>query len=430
MSEAHEPVAVVGAGLAGLACALHLHAAGVPLRVFEAADDVGGRVRTDLVDGFQIDRGFQVLTTSYPEAQRVLDLPALALGRFAPGAWVRVDGRFARFLDPLRRPRELLRTLGSGVMPLPDQLRVLALRREVTAGPLEVLYARPEQSALARLQQRGFGPRAIERFFRPFFAGVFLERELSSSSRCLDFAFRHFARGDAALPAGGMAAIPRQLAARLPAGCVETKAPVEAIDAGALWVAGARVPCAAVVVATDGEAARRLVPALPEVAHHPATCLSFAAELDPVGEPVLVLDGEQSGPVNHLCVPSAVTQSYAPAGRALVSASVVGSDEPSDAALERVVRAQLTGWFGGVVASWRLLRIDRIAKALPRQPVGWLEPVERPAQVAVRTFVCGDHRDLASLNGALRSGRRAALAVAAALGIPDETLARGEVPKS
>ena len=420
MSDFDSPVAIVGAGVSGLACALHLAEAGVPVQVFEASGEAGGRVRSDLVAGFRIDRGFQVLPTAYPEVQAMLDLGALALGRFTPGALVRRRGRFARFFDPARSPRELPRTLGSGVMPLADQLRVLALRRSVTRGPLVELYAHPERTSLAWLRERGFGEEAIAQFFRPFFSGIFLERELESSSRLLEFAFRSFALGDAALPAEGMAAIPRQLAARLPARALRTHAPVEEIEDGALHVAGERIEAEAIVVATDGESARRFVPALPAMRHCATVCLSFAADADPVGEPVLVLDAEPSGPVNHLCVPSAVAPSYAPPGQALVSASVIGDPGGSDAALERAARTQLAGWFGGAVAGWRLLRIDRVPRALPRQGVGWLEPVERPVQLGPRLFVCGDHRDMGSLHGALRSGRRAAHAVVDALGVAQE----------
>jgi phytoene dehydrogenase-like protein len=416
MSDA-APVAVVGAGVSGLACALHLEAAGVPVRVFEASDRVGGRVRTERIDGFLVDRGFQVLLTAYPEVEALCDLAALRLGRFTAGALVRLGGRFERFVDPVRRPLALPRTLASPVMPLADQLRVAALRLGATRGTLGALYARPERTALEALRARGFSGDAIEHFFRPFFAGVFLERELASSSRFLDFAFRHFARGDAALPAEGMEALPRQLAARLAAGTVRTGAPVEALEPGAVRVAGARVEAAAVVVATDGEAARRFVPTLPPLRHNATAQLAFAAEEDPVAEPLLVLDAERSGPVNHVCVPSAVSPGYAPPGRALVSASVIGDPTESDYELERAVRHQLPGWFGAQVGGWRLLRIDRIAHALPAQPVGWLEPVEREVRFGPRVFVCGDHRDMGSLHGALHAGRRAAAAVAEALGV-------------
>ena len=417
MARSMAPVAFVGAGVAGLACALHLHEAGVPVQIFEASDRVGGRVLTDLVDGFRIDRGFQVLSTAYPEAQALLDFAALRLGAFAPGARIRIGGRFTNFVDPSRRPQELPGLLGSRVMPLADKLRVAKFRQHTTRGSLATLYERPEQSALERLCARGFSDAAIEHFFRPFFAGIFLERELASSSRLLEFAFRHFASGEATLPADGMEAIPRQLAARLPVGTIRVNAPVEAIEAGGVRVAGTRIESSAVVVATDGEAAREFIPTLPALRHNATVCLSFAARTDPVRAPILVLDAERSGPVNHLCVPSAVSASYAPPGQALVSASVIGAPGESDRELERATRTQLRGWFGAEVDGWRLIRVDRIARALPQQLVGALEPVERDVRVGPGLFVCGDHRDMGSLHGALHSGRRAAAAVCATLGI-------------
>ena len=415
------PVAIVGAGVAGLACALHLHAAGLPVRVLEAAEAVGGRMRSDLVDGYRIDRGFQVLLTAYPEVKALLDLPALRLGAFAPGARLRVAGGFVDLVDPLRRPGALLRQLAAAALPLSDQLRVALLRFAATRGSLEALYARPAESTQRRLRALGFSESAIERFFRPFLAGVFLERELASSSRLLEFALRHFALGDAALPADGIEAVPRQLADRLPPGTITTSACVDGIERDAVHVEGARVPAAAVVIATDGAAAPLLARELPPRAHNGTVCLSFAAEADPVRAPLLVLDAERSGPVNHLCVPSAVQPTYAPAGRSLISASLVGESSRSAAELERAARAQLRGWFGAQVEAWRLLRIDRIPRALPRQTPSELEPVERSVQLGPRVFVCGDHRDIGALHGALRSARRAAAAVRAALGVGTAT---------
>jgi phytoene dehydrogenase-like protein len=411
MTTSSAPVAIIGAGVSGLACAVHLHEAGVPTQLFEASDRAGGRVRTDLVDGFRIDRGFQVLQTAYPEVRALLDLEALRLGRFTPGARIRLAGRFESFVDPSRRLRELPGLVGSPVMRLADQLRVATFRLRTTAGSLERLYARGETSALERLHEQGFSQVAIERFFRPFFAGVFLERELASSSRFLEFAFRHFALGDAALPAEGMGAIPRQLAGRLPAGAIHVNAPVESLERHGLRVGGAHVDASAVVIATDGEAARDFLPALPTLRHNGTACLSFAADADPVGAPILLLDAERSGPLNHVCVPSAVAASYAPAGQALVSASVIGIPLESDAELASGARKQLRMWFGTRVDAWRLIRIDRVPRALPRQLPGWLEPVEREVRLGPRTFVCGDHRDMGSLHGALRAGRRAAAAV-------------------
>ncbi len=168
----------------------------------------------------------------------------------------------------------------------------------------------------------------------------------------------------------------------------------------------------AVVVATEGPEAARLA-SLPAPGSRPVTCLYFAAEHAPLAEPLLVLDGDGTGPVNNLCFPTQVAPAYGPAGATLVSASVVGgaAGDAEEAALERAVRAQAEGWFGAEVRGWRHLRTYHIRHAQPEQRPGTLEPVERPVRLASGLFVCGDHRDTASLHGAMLSGRRAAEAI-------------------
>jgi phytoene dehydrogenase-like protein len=413
---ASEPVVVVGAGLAGLACALHLGEGGVPVRLLEASDGVGGRVRTDVVDGFRLDRGFQVLLTAYPETQRVLDYAALDLKPFLPGALVRRESRFHELSDPWRRPSRLMSTLLSDVGTLADRLRMARYRERVRAGSLSALFDRPETSALERLRGEGFSESMIDAFFRPFFGGVLLDRGLSASSRMLDFVFRMMAEGEVALPAEGMGAIPGQMARRLPEGTIRLGARVESLNPREVRLESRETIAArAVVVATEGPEAARLTGRLAAPASRSATALYFAAERAPIAEPILILDGDGRGPVNNLCFPSQVAPSYAPARAVLVSASVL--EDPGDpATLEQAVRAQLTEWFGSEVGRWRLLRTYRIPHAQPDQSPPALEPVERPVRLAGGLFVCGDHRDTASLHGALLSGRRAAAAVAGSLG--------------
>jgi phytoene dehydrogenase-like protein len=407
-------VVVVGAGLAGLACALHLSEAGLPVQLLEASDGVGGRVRTDMVGGFRLDRGFQVLLTAYPETRRVLDYAALDLRPFLPGALVRREGRFHELSDPWRRPARLLSTLLSDVGTLTDRLRMARYRARVRAGGLSALFERPEATALERLRGEGFSEPMIDAFFRPFFGGVLLDRGLSASSRMLDFVFRMMAEGDVALPAEGMGAIPKQMADRLPEGTVRLGARVASVSPREVRLdSGETVAARAVVVATEGPEAARLTGQLPAPGSRSVTALYFAAERAPIGEPILILDGDGGGPVNNLCVPSQVAPSYAPVGAALVSASVLEEPENPDT-LEPAVRAQLTGWFGEQVARWRLLRTYRIPHAQPDQTPPALEPAERPVELGDRLFVCGDHRDTASLHGALVSGRRAAEAARAA----------------
>lgn len=414
------PVLIVGGGLAGLSCAIGLQQRGRPVRVLEAGDRPGGRVRTDRLGGFALDRGFQVLLTSYPEVQATLDLAELELGRFVPGALVWDGARLRTLVDPMRRPRALAATLTSRLATPGDAARVLRWRLRGRGGTPSDATAGPDDlDAAAALRAEGFSERLIERFWRPFLGGVLLDRDLGASRRSLDFLFRMFATGDAALPAGGMGALPARLAARLAPGVLQCNTRVAAIEPWAVRLAsGERIEGSAVVVASDPTTAHRLLPGLEVPPMRRVGCLYFdapAGSAPPVSRH-LVLDGEGTGPVNHLCLPSEVAAGYAPAGHTLVSASVLSPAlAESDDTIEVAARAQLRRWFGDRVARWRTLRLVRVEEALPAQTPGAFAARERPARVADGLFVAGDHRDLASIQGAMASGRRAAEAVAAAL---------------
>jgi phytoene dehydrogenase-like protein len=346
----------------------------------------------------------------------MLDLDALDLRSFAPGAIVRTGSRFARVADPLRRPGDSLRTLFSGIASPRDALHIARLRRRVLRGDPQALLEGAPLELVDSLRAEGFSERIIERFFRPFLGGVLLDRELRGSSLALEFLFRMFAEGDAALPARGMGAIPAQLAKRLAPGTLRTRTVVAGLDgSGVTLESGERIEASAVVVATAARAAAKLIPGLPVPEINPACCLQFDAPRAPAVGTFLVLDGNGEGPINQLCVPSEVAPDYAPPGRALVSASVLAPLPDDDEVLEAGARHQLTGWFGPKVASWKLLRIDRIPDALPSQPPGQFEPASRLARLTERLFICGDYRDLASLQGAMASGRRAAAKIAEAL---------------
>jgi phytoene dehydrogenase-like protein len=408
-------VIVVGAGLAGLCCARRLAETGVAALVLEASDGVGGRVRTDLVDGFRLDRGFQILLTAYPECRDVLDYGSLDLHAFYPGALVRFGGRFHRLADPARLPLAALAGLLSPIGSLGDKLALLRLRRRVRRGSLADLFRRPETTTLEALRAAGFSAAMIDRFLRPFLGGITLDPGLDASSRMTEFVIRMLSLGDSALPAQGMRAIPAQIAARLPSP-VRLGAPVREVGPGrAVLASGESLAARAVVVATEGPEAARLTGAFPPPGSCAQTCLHYGADEPPVDEPVLVLDGEGRGPVSNLVVPSRVAPLYAPPGKHLVAAVVLGDPALPDAALDAAVRTQLAGWFGPAPRAWRLLRVQRIRHALPAQHPPALEPPERPVRIARGLYVCGDHRDTASIQGAMASGRRAAEAAIADL---------------
>jgi hypothetical protein len=403
-------VVVVGAGLAGLACARRLLEEGVDVHVVEAGDGVGGRVRTDEVEGFRLDRGFQVLLTAYDEVQAQVPLESLDLRAFAPGSLIWTGRKLERLADPWRTPGAALASAAARVGTFGDKLKVAALRRRVLSLSDHDCLAGPDRTTLAELQSLGFTPGFIDGFFRPFLGGVFLERELDTSDRLFRYYFRCFSRGAAAVPARGMQALPEVMAAGLE-GRISLRSPVRSVTPGSVTLeGGVQVGSGRVVVAADGISAAALTGEIPPQTKATVTAY-FSAPVPPVKGPLLVLDGEGRGPVNHLAVLTNVAPDYGPPGRHLVSASGVGPaasdpDDFPDAAL-----AQLRRWFGKSVEGWEHLRTYHIPHALPRHPGGRFDPEPGYRIRHDGVTVAGDHTAFGAIQGALRAGRRAAEAV-------------------
>jgi len=421
MSEAQPRIVIVGAGLAGLACARVLAAAGRPFTILESSNAVGGRVRTDVVDGFLLDRGFQIFLPAYPEAKRVLDYEALDLRSIYRGADVFVKNRFHRMADPLAHPFAAMKNFNEAIATLRDKWTTLLLRKEVF-GLREPPGELAEMESEDYLRDFGFSEGMIDRFFRPFFGGVFLEKDLRTSARMMLFLFAMFDRAGSALPARGMQSIPDQLAMAMPPGSLRLNAPVSAVRAGEVTLdTGEVLQADHVIVAVGEEVAHRLLPSTENTTLLPSrstTCMYFATDELPPGDAILHLDGDGRGPVNSVLVLSRVSPHYAPPGQHLISAAIIGA--PSSTELEQVVREQMCSWFGeSVVSKWRHLRTYQIRHAQPesrqlRLGEGPLASVIQPG-----LYRCGDWCEHVSINGALLSGRRCGKAVMKALGEPN-----------
>lgn len=404
-------VLIVGGGLAGLSCARALQEKGVGFQILEASDGLGGRVRTDEVDGYRLDRGFQVLLTAYPEAKRALDYDKLQLKAFAPGALSWYAGRINRLVDPWRTPGMWKAALQSDFGSLGDKLRIAILRSRLRGSSIEEIFRRADRSTQQALTAAHFSKEMIHRFFRPFLGGILLDGELKSSSRMFEFVFKMLSEGEAVVPSRGMGAIPAQLAEKLPSDTVRLNARVEELHENELKLAGGEtIRARAIVVAADGPAAAHLIGEV-EPASRSVSCFYYAADEAPIQEPILFLNGDGAGPVNNFCVISQVAPSYAPAGKHLISTTVLGTQQLTDVQLGGFIIAQMKNWFGKVASTWQFLRSYRIVHAQPQQFPGALEPPQRPVRVRPGVYVCGDHRDNASIHGALVSGRRAAEAV-------------------
>ena len=414
MSE-QDPIIIIGAGLAGLACANWLHRAARPVLVLEAADAVGGRVRTDVTpEGFRLDRGFQILLTDYPEARRMFDYGALNLKKYQSGAVVRmVDGRETTLENPLQQPLAAFSALASPIGTLKDKLLIAKLAAELQGQSPEALLTKPAETTLAFLRHYGWSEQIIDNFFRPFFGGVYLDRELDTASNFFEFIFQQFAKGDAAVPALGMQQLPEQLAARLPTGSVRLHTPVAAVlDAGRTvrLASGETLTAAATVLATAGPAAARLLDmaAPATLAARATTCTYFATPgaAPSHGQGLLHLNALPGALAHNVAFPAEVSAAVAPAGQGLVSVSTHGEHGLSDETLTERLRSELAAWFGPAAAQWQYLRTYRIEQALPVYTPG--QPMQQSLRLSDTLLRCGDWVAYPSLNAALGTGRQVA----------------------
>ncbi|MCX4998687.1 NAD(P)/FAD-dependent oxidoreductase [Streptomyces longwoodensis] len=455
-------VVVVGAGVAGLSAAHRLISAGVTTAVLEAAPCVGGRMSTEKVDGFRLDRIGQLLSTAYPELALAPALAALALRSFAPGVLLHSDGRHhragaqpgaggargalhaVRALASAPRPSGLPRSAGlprprtgtprpaaphggagaPGPVPAPkarpgaplgtavDQARLGGALTRLATTPVERLLRRPELPAGQALAARGLPAGTIDGFLRPLLAALLCDPELSTSSRCADLALRAFAAGRLCVPEGGADALPELLARTLPPGTVHTGVRVTSVATDTVTTAEhGEFRCRAVLVATDGVTAAELLPGLRVPDFHPVTVVHHTTDEPPATGGSLLLDADRGGPVAHTAVVSEVDPSRAPAGRALVSSTVLG---PPPADVDTAVRIHLARLYGVPTGRWETLAVHHTPRAVPamRPP----HDLRRPVRLLAGLYVCGDHRDTSTVQGALHSAHRAARAILTDLG--------------
>ena len=312
--------------------------------------------------------------------------------------------------DPFRNPAGALNTLMAPIGSVTDKIRIARLRHFLLSRPLHAVWSLPNIPTHDFLRQWGFSERIIASFFRPFLAGIFLEPELKTSARMFAFVYRCFSKGFASLPAGGMAAIPIQLEARLPAEAVRLRSRVERIAVGRVELSsGELIRARSVVVATDANQAVSWFPQVPFRPWNGGTTYYFDAPEAPFpASRLLWLNATGSGAVNHLAVPSSVAGGYAPAGRSLISATSLHVPPAGEELDPLPILNELKGYFGRAVSEWRFLRAYPISRALPRLFPEDIEALDVTIQPEAGIYLCGDFLGAGSLDGAMASGITAA----------------------
>ncbi|MDQ3129789.1 MAG: FAD-dependent oxidoreductase [Acidobacteriota bacterium] len=403
-------IVIIGAGTAGLTCAKYLKDKGVDALVLESSDGVGGRVRTDNIKGFKLDRGFQVLLTSYPEAEQLLNYKDLRLKTLPSGARIRNGSDFFVMPNPLKDIWTAPQALFSPVGSLLDKAKVLQLNLETrnAAEPDDAANRIPNESTISFLRNYGYSETIINRFFEPFFRGVFLEKELETSSKFFKFLYNQFAKGDVVIPENGMQAIPEQIAAHLSPNQIRLNTTVKKISGKTVCLDnGEIIEADNIVLATDAKTAAKLLGEESKVEFNSTVCLYFESDvpLNMKGEPYLVINSNTDELIDHLLVMSDVVPTSAPAGKTLISVSIVGNKDVSDDVLEEKVQAELVKWFGKEDA-WRHLKTYQIPEALPQFFQN--SATESNLKVNDHTYRCGDYTAYPSLNAAMKTGREVA----------------------
>ncbi len=409
---------VLGAGLSGLCAARTLQRAGVHAEVLEAGGGVGGRVQTDLHDGFLLDRGFQVLFTAYPAIQEEFDLDALIPMPFEAGALIHFNGKLHPISDPFRRPHTLLTAIRSPLFGMSDKLKTASLRLKLMGLTIDEIFALPDLTLQAYLRDFGFTDDYLDHFIRPFYGGIFLERDLSTSSRMFAFLYKMLAEGDSVLPAKGMGELGKQIAADLSANSVRPNTPVRELVKTGERVTGVRLEDGTtldaddVIVATDAETAARLTGLNLPTEHRASTCLYFSVPEPFTPEKLILLFTEPGSLVNNAAFVTNVAPTYAPAGKHLFCATVLGSPPLGDADLVASVRAELGEKLPNAnVAAWEFLTLYRITWAQFAQPPGIFDRLPSVATGVPGLTLAGEITQQSSLHGALVAGRAAAYSV-------------------
>ena len=389
---------VVGAGISGLSCALELEKNGYRVQILEKENHPGGRVHSDVINGYILNRGFQVLQTGYPETKRLLDYEKLELCNLDPEVWIMNNNKIKKLYDPLQNPSNLLKAAFSNVGTFQDKLRLLQLRQSTTSRSTNKIFQENETTSLEQINNYGFSESIINEFFKPLFGGAFLDNELDTTSRMFNFVYKIFSIAPIAIPKYGMKSIPEQLEAKLESK-ISFNTNVVKLDNKNVFLENETLSADAIVLAANHDSAKKLIPSIEEISWNSTSCYYFIADSPPFSSKVVLLNGNNRGEINNVFVPTNISKAYSPNNKSIISVSTIGLNNN-----ESEIRNELNNWFGNQTEDWKLLHTYHIEQALPRMSV----PSVSHSQYVNGIHMCGDYLTSSSIHGSMHSGRMTA----------------------
>ena len=394
---------VVGAGLAGLTAAKVLSQSGREVLLLEKSDGVGGRVRTDQYKDFLLDRGFQVLLTAYPELPKHLNLSLLELHSFESGATIFSDGHFSKVGDPFRNVSSIMSTAFTKTIGIQDKIKLLKLRNSLIGRKKIYFQQKDDKRILETFEELGFTSKAINSFFKPLVGGIQLDPSLSGSTRLCFLVLKMLFIGDAAVPSRGMGAISEQLSKQINESSIRLTSSVDKVEGKKVILeSGESFLPSNLIIATEGPATAKLLGQESPLSRS-VSCIYFSAPQAPSSSKAILLNGEKNGPALNVAIMSNISPSYSKNGKALIAVAIPNTIKPDS--MENVL-IQMRKWFGDSVDSWEHIKTYSIEHGQPDLRPG--DPFRKSIKNSEGVYICGDHRDTPSIQGALVSGRRAA----------------------
>ena len=399
---------IIGGGISGLIAAQVLENYGYKPTIIEGSNSVGGRVKSDLVEGYLLDRGFQVLLTSYPAAKKYIDFDALEIQKLLPGATIFKNGKSQTIGDPLRSFSLLFPTLFSSIGTFSDKLKILKLNVLLKKKEIDTIFKEDEKTTLQYLIDVGFSEEMIQTFFKPFFSGIFLEPNLDTSSRMFEFVYKMFGEGLAVVPKAGIQAISNQLKDNLKNTKILLNSEVESVkNKGIILKDGSEIESDFTIIATE---ASQLVANLNNQETHWKTCdtLYFETTDRIISRPLIGLISEENSLINNLFYHTSIQTTTKGKGE-LLSVTIVKNHSLSEKQLIEKITEELEDFCG--ITNATFIKRYQIEKALPKLDNLQYEISSTETKLTSSIFLAGDQLLNGSLNAAMIAGERAAMGV-------------------